>query len=392
MTIKDLKDNRNKLLTQAQAILLDTPDAEKRTSAMKMLADADALETDVTALESIAKRELEERSRTAPVRAAIGETAVTTDAEKGKAEKRAFETYIKTGHIDRSHLVETRDITTTTGAYMVPQQFDDVLHTAMLNYGTVLNDITQKKSDTGAPMKYATVDDVTTFLTVVGEDSTVSEVDPATMTGAIISTDFMTTSAVLVTFAQLQDSAFSVDEFIGQIFARRYYAGLSKMVTNGNSSNIGSLKTSAYVGHTTASATAISWSDVAATFSALDIAYSPTAIWSMNQTTRGALLATVDSLGRPLYIPAATSASFDTLLGKRVSINPFLDNPTAGLFPILYGAMENYLLINVNPGLSILRLNERYADKGCVGYIGYTRNGGTLVNAGTNPIISMQMA
>jgi hypothetical protein len=39
--------------------------------------------------------------------------------------------------------------------------------------------------------------------------------------------------------------------------------------------------------------------------------------------------------------------------------------------------------------VSILRLNERYADTGEVGFIGYYRNTGFATNAGTHPILNL---
>jgi HK97 family phage major capsid protein len=396
MTIRELKENRSKLLLEAQAILLANPDAEKRTSAHKMIADADALEADITALEKV---EVEQRSATMPNRP-NPEAAKTED--KTTAEKRAFENYVRYGIVSpelRSNF-ETRDglVTTSAGAggQFVPQGFYPLLTEAMKFYGNVLNVVKQIEVDNGAPTKYATVNDTGNLLSVVGEIVTVDEVDPNSISGSIISSDFLTTGVIKVSLAELGDSAFNLDEWIKNAFGKRYYRGLSQMVTAGSSSgNVGSLVTAATTGATLSDPTKIQWSDVVALYAALDPAYDADAKWTMNANTRGVLLATTDTLGRPLYIPAPTADTFDMVLGKPVVINPFLDNFTQGVadkFSIIYGDHSAYLLRNVKPGLSIMRLNERYMDQGAVGFIGFARAGGALLDAGTHPILKLKTA
>ena len=399
-TIKELKEQRSKLLLDAQAILLANPDAEKRTSANKMIADADSIEADVTILEKI---EAEQRSATTPARPVPGDTAGNTEVEKRNSQKKAFENYIRYG-VESAELRSTpttlgSGLVTTTqgvGGQFVPQGFYPILTEALLSYGNVLNVITQIDVDNGAPTKYATVNDTTNLLSVLGEMNTVSEVDPSAISGAIISSDFLTTGVIKVSLAELGDSSFNLDEWIKSSFGKRYYRGLSSMVTVGSSTgNIASLVTSATVGATLADPTKIQWSDMVSLYAALDPAYEADATWGMNTATRGVLLATVDTLGRPLYIPAPTAETFDMVLGKRVVINPFLSNftqTTSNVFPITYGDHSAYLLRNVKPGLSIMRLNERYMDQGAVGFIGFSRAGGALLDAGTHPVLTMKNA
>jgi hypothetical protein len=43
----------------------------------------------------------------------------------------------------------------------------------------------------------------------------------------------------------------------------------------------------------------------------------------------------------------------------------------------------------VKPGLAIFRLNELYMASGMVGFIGYARAGGVIMDAGTHPIVAL---
>jgi HK97 family phage major capsid protein len=410
-TLKDLKNDRNKLVTDAQQLLLNFHgDAEKRTSAHKMLADADVLDTSITALEKIETREAEERSRTTPGRPTPGELNGASygneSLTKEQKEKRAFGNYIRYGIIDNTILQrdffsdsankEFRDITsngassTLSGAQFVPQAFYPILTEAQKSWGQVLNVIKMINVADGAPTKYATISDTANLLAVLGESSTASETDPTSISGSTISTDFLTTGVIRISLAELGDSAFDLDTWVRQAFGKRYYRGLASMVTNGNSSNVASLKTSAHTGATTASATAISWSDLASTYAALDPAYEQDAAWSINSTTRGALLGVVDALGRPLYIPAVTAETFDMILGKKVILSQYMDNIGSTNVPVLYGDHSAYLLRVVTPGLSIMRMNERYLDSGEIGFVGYARAGGALLAAASSyPIIAL---
>ena len=382
--MNNLKDKRSKLLLDAQTILMASPDAEKRSSAMAMLADATILEQDIKALESIEAAQAETRSKATPPRTISSE--VSNDSEKET--RAAFESYIKTG-VKSSKLTENRDLSTTTGATMVPQGFYPVLTEALKSYGYILNSITQYSTDNGAPLKYAVIDDTGNGLTVIAEGVAASETDP-TLSGALISTDEVTTGVVKVSIAQLQDSGFSVEGFLRDSLLNRYFRGLANSVTLGNASNVASLTTSAYAAATSAAPTVIAWADVVALFAALDPAYEANACWSMNATTRGALLATVDTLGRPLYVPAPNSGAFDTILGKKVVINPSQASIAATNVALMFGDFSKYILRTVKPGLSVTRLNERYMDQNQVGFIGFARVGGALLQAtACHPVVKL---
>ena len=384
MTINELKDSRNKLITDAQAILLATPDAEKRASAHKMIADADVIDADIAALVKI---DTEERTRTAPNRSQV---AVENTETKFEADKKALLRYLRTG--DNSGLGETRDLTTSTYGQFVPQSFYPVLTEAQKSFGQIVNVVKTVNTADGSPMKYAVVNDTGRLMTVIAEATGVSETDPTSVGGSTISTDFITTGVIKISLAQLQDSAFNIEDWVKNAFGNRYFRGLAQMVTNGNSSNVASLKSSTNVGATTASPTAIVWSDIVALYASLDPAYEQNAVWSMNSTTRGDLLAITDTLGRPLYTPSVTTAGFDMILGHPVVISQYMDNAdVATNIPILYGDHSAYLLRIVNPGLSLNVLREAYLPSGEIGVIGYARVGGALLQAGINPIVSLAM-
>lgn len=56
---------------------------------------------------------------------------------------------------------------------------------------------------------------------------------------------------------------------------------------------------------------------------------------------------------------------------------------------VQFGSLTDGYVLRTAGDVSILRLNERYADSGEVGFIGYHRNSGFATDAGTHPIINL---
>jgi HK97 family phage major capsid protein len=198
----------------------------------------------------------------------------------------------------------------------------------------------------------------------------------------------LTTGQIFVSFAELQDSAFDVESFIRDIVGKSYFRGLGNMITNGNSSKISSLVTAAATGATSAAPTAIAWSDIASLFGSLDPAYDQQAKWMLHQNVRSYLLGVTDTLGRPIYVPAPSADKFDAILGKPVTVNPFMASTVAATnTTLVYGDLSAYTLKSVNPGLNLVRLNERNMDKGMVTFIGFARAGGKLLQSSGSPAV-----
>jgi HK97 family phage major capsid protein len=60
--------------------------------------------------------------------------------------------------------------------------------------------------------------------------------------------------------------------------------------------------------------------------------------------------------------------------------------PAANANSVLFGDMSKYKLRKVKNGVTLMRLVERYADYLQVGFIGWGRFDGNVIDAGTHPI------
>jgi HK97 family phage major capsid protein len=387
--LKTLKENRTKLLLDAQKLVTKKDvTKEDRAAAKAMLVDVEVLDEQIALEERIAKDQAELRgSNGRPPRAQPGEGTTATD-ETRAAEKAAFVDYLKFGKRSTG-LRETRDLTTGNTGVVIAQDFMGTLIEAQKAWGQLTLAVGQKKTLNGEPLKVATVNDVAQVSVLINEATAASEADPS-FAGFVNNVDFLTTGIIRISLAELEDSYFDLDAWIRTAFGKRIARGLSNLIVTGSSTtNIQSIVTTAATGVTSAAPTTIGYEDFVGMYSKLDPAYLGTASWVMNSVTRGLLLGILDTLGRPLFVPSVNTDTLDTILGRPVVISQFHANVAAGNVAVQFGSLTDAYILRTAGDVSILRLNERYADSGEVGFIGYHRNSGFATDAGTHPLINL---
>ena len=431
--LKDLQEQRNKIMADATALARkDGVTKEERAQVQTMLADVDVLEADIATEERLAKHEeqrsREGRSHNPPPRPNPGQGDVTDEpAVREKRERAAFEQFVRLGasnvHPDlRSYLhsgvqPELRDLgvgtpgtpAALTGGYQfVPQLFDDQLIMAQKSFGALLSEIDIRRTASGAPMRISTINDTANGLLEMPEMTATVEVDPA-FGPAMSNVEMLTTGWVKVSIQELQDSAFSVNGLMTDMFGKRFSRGAVQKITAGSTDGvtIQSIVGSAATGATTASDTAVSYADLVKLFTALDPAYMANAKFSMNSNTRGALMGLTDTLGRPLFIPSTASGSPDTILGQPVFINQALANiPTAkgaNIVPVQFGDHKQAYrarIVNTNADegtsqigdLQLIREDHLFIGTLEVGFLGIVRMGGNFLNPGSNALLNLVMA
>jgi chemotaxis response regulator CheB len=91
MTINQMKEQRTKLITDAQKLVLgDSVTAEQRDQANRMVKDVEQLEQDIATAEKLEKYEAETRETVRPPRGNPAASEAET-REKSDREVRAFE-------------------------------------------------------------------------------------------------------------------------------------------------------------------------------------------------------------------------------------------------------------------------------------------------------------
>ncbi len=393
MNLSQLSEKRNKMLADAQALLAgETVTADQRSQFDAMLVDVKAVDADMNRLSAIEQAQAEARNINVPARPNPAESNdVVERAEvRNQQIKTSFRNYLVSGAI------ETRDLTVAaTGGVVIPQLFDAQVIEAQKSYGEIYNLVNVMRTNNGDPIKVALDDDTANGLLSVTTGTDAVETDPV-LTSKLLQVTPFSTGAVKVGIDLLADSGFDLEGFIRDKMGKRFYRGASGLIYSGDGGNVAALD-SYTAGVTSASVGTVKFADFVSTLAALDPAYQANAVWGMSNATLGTVLGLTDSNGRPLFLPgfgAADSGFVGTILGRPVKLVTQMPNVTTGNYAVLFGDFKaGYTFRQVNPGISVMRLNERYAMGYEVGFVGFARVGGitTQASATIPPVVALKI-
>jgi HK97 family phage major capsid protein len=396
------REKRAKLIADAQALLKQaTRTAEDAVKATTMLDEADGIKAEYELEERGATMEAETHETRGIAKPNIG--SEPSAEARAKAENEAFRRYVVTGKVSpdaakslrsynaKAATIETRDMNGDTGAdggYLVPVGYQKEIERATLAYGKLLTVVRSWNTDSGQPIQWPLSDDVSQYSQEMTDGTDVAESDiPLGQVTFNVST--FSTGVIKVSRSLLTDSAFDLGTFIGDNFAIRQARGLNKAVTLGSTSgNVQGVVGAVTVGATSAAPTAVTYPDLVNLYGSLDPSYVGNATWVFNNTVLRALIGLEDLYGRPLFVASITSGIPDSILGRPFILNQDMATPAATTKSILFGDMTKYIFRTV-AGLEVLRLNERYAPAHQVGFVGFHRNSGKLLDAGTHPVMAL---
>jgi HK97 family phage major capsid protein len=189
----------------------------------------------------------------------------------------------------------------------------------------------------------------------------------------------------------LQDSAIDLESFIGGALGERIARILNTHFTTGDNSSKPQGITASGAGVTAAAVAAITYSELLDLQHSVDPSYRGNAKFMMHDTTFKAVRKLVDDQNRPIFQPDISAASPGTLLGSPIVINQDCATLAASAKAIFFGDFSKYIIRDVQD-FTLLRLEERYADYHQVGFVGFSRHDGRILDAGTDPIKHMVMA
>lgn len=403
MTIAELRAEQEKLVADARSALADIKDDTPEARATELneqhdraMAEYDRLEARIAREQKLAEREAElnaadDRRPNGEDRAVIPGASEKTDAEKYAD---AFRTFVRGGRSSLS--VEQRGIlkqyedraqsvgTPSAGGYLVPVIFQEELVKSLKAWGPMLDPgVTRMLTTaTGAALTFPTMNDTANTGALIAENTQVSLAEIAFGTKTIDAFKY-TSGVVLVSDELLQDSVLDVEAIIRDAMSERIGRIANTHLTTGD----GSSKPNGIV----TAATAVEGSDdVTVTFDdmidlehSIDPAYrsDPSCKWMFNDSTLKALRKLKDLEGNYIWQPADVRAGVPAqILGYGYAINQAVASIGASAKPIVFGAFNKYIVRNVKE-FAIKRLVERYADYGQVGFIGFTRFDGELLDS-----------
>jgi len=130
-----------------------------------------------------------------------------------------------------------------------------------------------------------------------------------------------------------------------------------------------------------AEAATIKYEDLLNLFKELKSGYYRAAKWLMNVNTLAAIMKLKDASGAFLYKPFEPKTPTDPLgqiLGRPVVLSSYMPDIGAGKKPVAFGDFKKYR-IHDRAGFGLMRLTEKYADTGFIGFRGMQRTDGKLL-------------
>jgi HK97 family phage major capsid protein len=255
---------------------------------------------------------------------------------------------------------EKRDIGVATGGaggFMVPQSFIQKLTLAQKAAGHMRSyaDVIRVANGRTAPSPVS--DDTANAAVIVSENTTLTPLDVAFSTVGMTPRTYAA-NLIRASYQLVNDAAFDLETELAEVFARRLERGQAPHFINGTGGTQPTgILPGATVGVTlpTGHTTDVTYAGLEALYFQLDEAYRGQAAWMMSDTTFKAVLALVDSTGRPIVV------------------DNNMPVPAANAKTVLFSDFSrSYRIVDVGAPV-IRRLQERYAEVLQVAWMGYQR-------------------
>jgi HK97 family phage major capsid protein len=421
MTMKELREARAAIVEKMRAIAT-LAETEKRDMTPEetfqfnqMDADQEALKTKIEQRDKIEKAEKELAGQVAtpppapPLdRRSSPESYLTTE-ERQKRENRAFTNWVRFGFdglqpeermimsrrrsfISSAELPEEARaqgvITGGVGGFLVAEGFSGELEKKLKAFGGMRDVARLFPTPQGNDIPWPVVDDTANVGELLAENTQAATQDVA-FTQIILKAYKYSSKIVLVSMELLQDSFFNVDTILADLLAERIGRITNTHFTTGDNtgkpegvvpgSGVGKV---GIAGQTTS----IIADDLVDLEHSVDPLYRPGSIFMMSDSTLKVIKKLKDTAGRFLWQPGLSasiqsgSETFDTILGYRYTINQDMATMAANAKSVLFGNFSKYVVRDVRE-FTLLRLQERYAEFGQVGFIAFTRSDGRYINA-----------
>lgn len=291
-------------------------------------------------------------------------------------------------------------ITTTGGGYAIPNEMMASFERALLWFGGMRQAATILRTESGAPLPFPMANDTGNVGAILAINTQVSNQDVA-FSQLVLGAFKYSSLQVLVPIELMQDNAINLPQVLGEMLGERIGRIQNTHFTTGAGTTLPfGVVTQAVSGlaPTGSVAGGFTYAHLVDTEHSVDIAYRRMgAAWMMSDVVVARLKKLVDTTGRPIWQPyfeaginsapaGGSPGAPGTLLGYPVFVNnDVASTQTNGTRAVIFGALQKYLIRDVI-GITIVRLDERYADFHQVAFLAFARADGNLKNAGTNPV------
>lgn len=277
-------------------------------------------------------------------------------------------------------------MSTTTpgeGGYTVPDEVAKMVIDKLKAFGGMRGAATVLTTDTGHALNFPTSDGTGEVGEIVAENGGAASGDITFGTVGLPVYKY-SSKKIALPLELIQDSAIDVVAFVVNRLATRIARIQNLHFTTGDgSSKPTGLIAAATVGKTgaTGSTLTVGYDDLVDLKHSVNRAYRSNAAWMMNDLSVAAVSKLKDTVGRPIWIPAVTEGAPDLLLGKPVIVNDDVAVMAASAKSIAFGDFSQYTIRDVANSTTMRRFDDSaFALNGQVGFCGWTRSGGNLLD------------
>lgn len=403
--LQELIEKRAKIIMDAQKFVDEAanfgPEEEERHG--KMMAEASAMQKHIEAM----KKSREEAARLNDVQAFQAGRHDVPGSHDDAAIRAAqypkiFDKFLRGGMADldrdeisilkagflKSPQASMNSGTAANGGYTVPTGFISDMDVALKSYiGVIEAGAHVFTTDSGESLPWPTANDTGNAGRIITEGGVTNVVDPAF--GQVVLGSYIYTSDVIKVSLQLvQDSGVDLMAFINEVAAERVGRIQNSHFTNGTGTGQPKgVVAAATLGKTAASATAITFDELADLKFSVDRAYrdAPKSAFMVSDSTLGYITKMKDGENRPLLLPSTREGEVDRILNKPVYTNTDMAAIATGAKTVLFGDFSKYKVRNIS-GDFLARVDQPYITNFEVAFIYFRRTDANLVDAGTRPI------
>jgi HK97 family phage major capsid protein len=277
------------------------------------------------------------------------------------------------------------------GGYTVPKAFVNQVEESLKHFSAMRQVSTVMTTETGRNMPWPTVNDTTQVGELLAENAVATEQD-VTFAQIVFGAYKYSSKIVRCSRELLEDAAPNIETVLTSLFARRIGVLQNLHFTVGGVNKSLGAVTSVGLGKT--GTTGVIFDDLVDLVHSIDPLYrtGPSVAWMMADSTLQAARKVKDTAGAPIVVsPTAPGTAPAMILGYPVVINPDMSPMGSSAKSILFGDFSQYI-IRDSLEMAVLRLSERYAEFGQVGFLAFMRSDGRTLDSGTDPIKYFQNA
>ena len=391
--IQVLREKLSNLATQANHLLNEKGDTvwnkDEQAQFDGYTAEIEQIKAQIKSIEKMRELEADEFFNSAASKIIKpGQEDMTIDALAAVA------IYLRHGNnVTAEQAVAIRNAMSTTtpaeGGYTVPAEIAAMVIEKLKAFGGMREVATILTTASGGALNFPTSDGTGEIGEIVGENAAAAAGDITF--GTIGLPVFKYSSKKIALPVELiQDSAIDVIGFVINRLATRIARIQNTHFTVGGGTTVpdGIVPKSA-IGKTgtTGQTLTVVYDDLVDLKHSVNRAYRANAKYMMNDLSVAVVSKLKDTAGRPIWVPAITENAPDMLNGHPLVVNDDVAAMAANAKSIVFGDLSQYTIRDVSNSTSIRRFDDSaFALNGQVGFCGWTRSGGNLLDTAATKV------